>query len=132
MKEKLLNMKKSPELKEFLLREPSLIIMPLKLKLNTFQRKSKKQLLNMNLLRESGKEFNIFQSKLKSFTTQKETTTLPDKENTSKLATSKEDMFHHKVELEPKQSTKLDTFQTHHQLLLVHLSDKEFKEPLNT
>lgn len=43
MKEKSLNMKKLPELKEFQSKELSPIIMPLKLKLNTFQKKSKRQ-----------------------------------------------------------------------------------------
>lgn len=136
MKEKLLNMKKSPELKEFQSKEPSLITMPSRPKSNTFQRKSKRPSLNTSQSKESGKEFNIFQLKLKSSTTQKETITLLAKDNTSKPVTFKEDTpleltFHHKVESELKQFTKLDTFQIHHQSFKDHLSDKEFKELLN-
>ena len=141
MKEKSLNMKKSPELKESQSKEPSLIIMPLKLKSNTFQRKLKRPSLNTNQLKEFGKEFNIYQLKPKLFTTQKETTTLPDKANTLKLVTLKEDMpllvpptFQLKAESEQKLFTKPVTFQSHHQLFKDQLSDKEdlFRVTLNT
>ena len=131
-KEKLLNMKKSPEPKEFQLKELSLTIMQLKLKLNIFQNKSNKLSLNMNQLKEFGKEFNIYQLKPKSFTIQKEITTFQAKENTSKLDTlkvdqsNKEDIqptnkvpptFHLKVELELKLFIKLDMSQLEDQLL---------------
>lgn len=140
MKEKLLNMKKSPELKEFQSKEPSPIIMPLKLKLNIFQKKSKRLSLNMNQSKESGKEFNICQLKPKLSTTQKETTTFQAKVNISRPVTLKEvtpllvlPMFHLKVESELKQFTKPVTFQSHHQLFKDQALDKEvsFKVPLN-
>ena len=67
--------------------------MPLKLKSNTFQRKLKKPSLNTNQLKEFGKESNTCQSKPKSSTTQKGTTTLQAKVNTSRLVTLKEDML---------------------------------------
>lgn len=57
-KKKLSNMNKLFTLKESQLKELSLIIMQLKLKLNTFLKKSRKQLLSMNLWKELGKEFN--------------------------------------------------------------------------
>ena len=94
----------------------------------------------MNQSKESGKEFNIYQLKLKSFTTQKETITFRAKANTSKPVTLKEDMpplvpptFQAKVELELKLSTKPVTFQSHHQLSKAQLLDKEdsSKVPLN-
>jgi hypothetical protein len=77
----------------------------------------------MNQLKEFGKEFNIYQSKLKLFIIQKETIMLPAKVNTlkqvmlrevipHKLNINKEQpMFHPKVELELKQSTKQVIFQ---------------------
>jgi len=84
----------------------------------------------MNQLKESGKEFNICQLKLKSSTTQKETTTLLDNPNTSALDTNKEPpTFHPKVELEPKLSTKLDMLQFQDQLSKDNQSLD--KEPLN-
>lgn len=122
-KEKSLNMKKLPELKEFLLKEQSLIIMQLKLKLNTFLNKLNKLLLNMNQLKELGKESNIFQLKLKLFTTQNETTTLLNKEKLFKvdiqllqLIKLELHMSQLKVELELKPSTKLAMSQLHHKL----------------
>jgi hypothetical protein len=72
MKDKSLNMKKSPELKEFQSKEPSPTITQFKHKSNIFQNKSNKLTLSMSQLKEFGKEFNIFQLKLKSFTIQKE------------------------------------------------------------
>lgn len=113
-RDKLLNMNKSPELKEFQLKGPSLTIMPLRLKLNIFRKKLKRLSLNMNQLREHGKEFNICQLKHKLFTTQKGTTTLQDKANTSKEVTHKSaearskepPTFHLKAESEPKPSIK--------------------------
>lgn len=101
--------------------------MPLKLKSNTFQRKLNKPSSNTNQLKESSKEFNIFQSKLKSSTTQKETTTLPDKVNTSEpvmlikdtllpaLINKEPPTFQPKAVLELKPSIKQVTFQSHHQ-----------------
>jgi hypothetical protein len=90
-KEKSSNTKKLPELKESPSKEPSLTTTLLKPKSNTFPRKLKKLSLNTNQLKESGNEFNTCQSKLKSSTTLKETTTLLDKANTSRPATSRED-----------------------------------------
>lgn len=72
MKEKLPNINKFITLKESLLRELLLIIMLLRLKFNTFQKKLKKLLLNTSQLRGPGKEFNIYQLRLKLFTIQKE------------------------------------------------------------
>jgi len=72
-------------IKEFQLKEPSQIIMLLKLKLNISQKKLKKLLLNINQFKKHGKEFNISQFKLKLFTTQKEKNMLLDKANTFKL-----------------------------------------------
>jgi len=75
---KLLNMKKLLEVKEFQLKEPSLITMLLKLKLNTSEEKLKKPLWFKNQLKESMKKFNISPFKLKLFTILKEiTTSLP-------------------------------------------------------
>ena len=141
-------MRKSPEPKESQSKEPSPTIMPLKLKSNTFQRKSKKPSLSTNQSKESGKESNICQLKPKSSTTQKGTTTSPDKVNTSRLVTLTEDTpqppntnkepptFHPKAESEPKLSTKPVTFQSQDQSSkeVNQLSDKEvsFKEPPNT
>jgi len=103
--------------------------MPLKLKLNTFQRKSKKQSLNTNQSKESGKEFNIYQLKLKLFTTQNETTTSHNQEKSSKEVTlnhiNRPLTFQAKVELEPKQFTKLDTFHLDKPLMLPPDTNKE-------
>lgn len=140
MKEKSLNMKKSPELKEFQSKEPSLIIMPLKLKLNIFQRKLKRPSLNTNQSKEFSKEFNIYQLKPKLSTTQKETTTSQAKANTSRPVMLKEvtpllvpPMSQLKVESELKPFTKPVTFQSLHQSFKDQESDKDSsKEPLNT
>ena len=72
MKERLLNMMKWQLLIESQFKGPLPIIMLLKPKFNIFLKKSKKLLLNMNQLKELGKEFNISQLKPKLFTTQKE------------------------------------------------------------
>ena len=96
-KEKSLNTKKFIELKEFHSKEPSLIIMQLKLKSNIFQKKLNRLLLNMNQSKKLGKEFNIYQSKLKLFTTQKEITTSLKKANILKPVMLKDTliiMFH--------------------------------------
>ena len=85
-------MKKLPELKESPLKEPSLITTLFKLKSNTFQRKLKKLLLSMSQLKEFGKEFSTCQLRPKSSITQKGTTTLLVRDNTSRPATLKEDM----------------------------------------
>ena len=133
-------MKKSPELKEFQSKEPSLTIMPLKLKSNIFQKKSKRLSLNTNQSKEFGKEFNIYQLKPKSSTTQKETITSRAKANTSRPVMLKEvtpppvpPTFHPKVESELKLFTKPVTFQSHHQLFKDQLLDKvdSSKVPLN-
>lgn len=127
-KEKLLNTKKLLEPKESQSKELSPTIMPLKLKSNTFLNKSNKPSLNMNQLKESGKEFNIFQLKLKLFTIQKEITTSRVQVNTSKPDTlnQQEDIllinkvpptFHLKVESELKPFTKLGMYQFLDQLL---------------
>lgn len=83
MRKKLLNMKKLFILKESQLKELSLIIMLLKPKSNTFQRKLKRPLLNMSQLKEPGKEFNIYQLKLKLSTTLREKNMLLDTEELS-------------------------------------------------
>lgn len=83
-KEKSLNTTKSLEMKEFQLKKSLPIIMLSKLKLNTFLKKLKKLLLNMNQLKKFGKEFNIFQLKLKLFTILKEITMLLHKVDTLK------------------------------------------------
>lgn len=92
----------------------------------------------MNQLKEFGKEFNIYQSKLKLFIIQKETIMLPVKVNTLKQVMLKEvippklninkeqPMFHLKVELELKQSTKQVMFQFQDQSFKVNQPlDKE-------
>ncbi len=68
LKDKLLNMKKLFITREFQLKEQLLIIMQSKLKLNIFQKKYKKLLLNTSQYKKLGKEFNIYQFKLKLFT----------------------------------------------------------------
>jgi hypothetical protein len=84
-KDKSLNMKKLFTTKEFQLKELLLIIMQLKLKSNTFLNKLKKLSLNTNQLKELGKEFNIYQLKLKLFTILKEKNMLLDKDNTLRV-----------------------------------------------
>ena len=84
-KEKLLNMKKLFITKEFQLKELLLIIMQLKLKSNIFLNKLKKLSLNTNQFKELGKEFNIYQLKLKLFTILKEKNMLLDKDNTLRV-----------------------------------------------
>lgn len=69
------SMRKSLETKGSQLRRPSLITMPLRLRSSTSADKSKRQSWLRSLLRESTKEFNTSQLKLKSFTTPRETTT---------------------------------------------------------
>ena len=74
-------------------------------------------------MKESGKEFNTYQLRLKLFTTQKGTTTLQERDNTSRLVMSKEDMpvdtNRAPAESELKLSTKLVMFQ---------LKDQFFKD----
>ena len=119
MKEKLLNTMKLFIMKEFQLKELSQIIMLLKLKLNIFQRKFKKLLLNMNQLKRPGKEFNIFQLKLKLFTIQKEKNMLLDKEdNTFKLDMLRDQLSKY------LQLIKL------HQFLLKHLTLQELPQTM--
>lgn len=129
MKDKLLNTKKSPELKESQSKELSQTIMQFKLKSNISQKKLNKLSLNTNQLKEFGKEFNIFQLKLKLFTIPKEITTSRAQVNIFKLDMLKELLdtkplinkvqltFHLKVELEPKLFIKLVMFQLEDQLL---------------
>lgn len=128
-KDKSLNTKKSPEPKEFQLKELSLTIMQFKLKSNISQKKSNKPSLNTNQSKEFGKEFNIFQLKLKLSTILKETITSRAQVNTFKLDMLKELldtkllinkvqlMFHLKVELELKLYIKLVMSQLEDQLL---------------
>lgn len=89
--------------------------MPLKLKLNTFQRKSKKPSFNTSQLKEFGKESNISQLRPRLSTIQSETTTFLNLENTFKVDTLNQlkelPTFQVKAELEPKLSTKPDTSQ---------------------
>lgn len=85
MKDKSLNINKSDELFRSQLKELLLIIMQLKLKSNTFLKKLKRLLYNMNQSKELGKEFNISQLKLKLFTTLREKNMLPALEDISKL-----------------------------------------------
>lgn len=80
MRERLFNMKKLQELKEFQSKELSLTIMQFKLKLNIFLNKLKRLLSNMNQLRGHGKEFNIYPLKPKLFTTQRDKNKLSVKE----------------------------------------------------
>jgi hypothetical protein len=132
-KEKLLNMKKLQELKEFHMKELSPTIMPLKLKLNTFLKKSNKPSLNMNQLKELGKEFNISQLKPKLFIIQKEIITSHKQEKSSKVdilphqppINKVPPTFQLKVELELKLFTKLDMSQ----LLLKLFMDKTSDTP---
>jgi len=84
-KDKSLNMKKLFITKEFQLKELLLIIMQLKLKSNIFLNKLKKLSLNTNQFKELGKEFNIYQLKLKLFTILKEKNMLLDKDNTLRV-----------------------------------------------
>ena len=103
--------------------------MQFKLKSNIFQKKSNKQSLNTNQLKEFGKEFNIFQLKLKLFTILKEITTSRAQVNIFRLDMLKELLdiklainkvqltFHLKVELEPKLYIKLVMFQLEDQSL---------------
>lgn len=79
-KDKSLNIKKLFIMKEYQFKEQLLIIMQLKHKSNIFLNKSKKLLFNINLLKELGKEYNIYQFKLKLFTTLKEKNMLLVKE----------------------------------------------------
>lgn len=83
-KDKSLNINKSDELFRSQLKELLLIITQLKLKSNTFLKKLKRQLYNMNQSKELGKEFNISQFKLKLFTTLREKNMLPALEDISK------------------------------------------------
>lgn len=83
-KDKLLNINKSEELFRSQLKELLLIIMQLKLKSNTFLKKLKRLLSNMNQSKELGKESNISQFKLKLFTTLREKNMLPALEDISK------------------------------------------------
>ena len=71
-KKKLLSMKKLFTPKEFLLKEPSLTIMLLRLKLSTFLKKLNKPSLNTSQSKELGKESNICQLRPKLCTTQRE------------------------------------------------------------
>lgn len=110
MKEKLPNINKYIILKESQLREQSLIIMLLKLKSNTFQRKSNKLLSNMNQLREPGKEFNIYQLRLKLFTIQREKNTSQAQADTFKPATPLAQLLstqQHYLQLPPIKPSKL-------------------------
>jgi hypothetical protein len=106
--------------------------MPLKLKLNTFQRKLKKLLLNTNQSKESGKEFNIFQYKLKSFITQKEITTSHNQEKLFKEVTLNQikapPMSQVKVESELKLYTKPDIFQLDKLLTQLDIKEDILKE----
>jgi hypothetical protein len=79
-KDKSLNMKKLFIMKEYQFKEQLLIIMQSKHKSNIFLKKLKKLLFNINLLKELGKEYNIYQFKLKLFTTLKEKNMLLVKE----------------------------------------------------
>jgi hypothetical protein len=79
------NMIELKELKEYLSKDKSLIIMQLKLKSNIFLNKLKKLSLNTNQFKELGKEFNIYQLKLKLFTILKEKNMLLDKDNTLRV-----------------------------------------------
>lgn len=114
MKDKLLNMMRLFIMKEFQLKELSQITMLLKLKLNIFQSKFKKLLLNINQFKKHGKEFNIFQLKLKLFTTQKEKSMSKDKDNIFRLVMLKEEANNRYLQL-----IKL------HQSLLNHLMLQE-------
>ena len=129
MKDKLLNTKKSPELKEFQSKEQSPTIMQFKLKSNIFLKKSNKLSLSTSQLKEFGKEFNIFQLKLKLFTIQKEIITSRAQVDIFKLDMLKELLdiiplinkvqltFHLKVVLEQKLYIKLVIPQLEEQLL---------------
>jgi hypothetical protein len=105
MRSKLSNMKKSLETKESPLRRPLLITMPLRLKLNTLEEKLRKLLWLKNLLKESTKESNIFQSKLKLFTILKEITTsqprLKLEPNMLEFKEPKEELFNHQLSNKP-------------------------------
>lgn len=83
-------------------------------------------MLNTNQSKEFGKESNIFQSKLKSFITQKEITTSHNQEKLFKEATLNQikapPMSQAKVESELKLYIKPDTFQLE---LLTQLDIKE-------
>ena len=126
----LLNMKKFQELKEYQSKELLLIIMQLKLKLNIFLKKSNKLSLNMNQLKEHGKEFNISQLKLKLFTIQNETITSLNQENLSKVDILNHHqliklvllMYQPKAELELKQFIKLVMSQPHPKVLMDKLN----------
>ncbi len=136
---KLLSMKKSPELKEFQSKEQSLTTTLSRHKFNTFLRRLRRQLSSMNQSKESGKEYNIYQSRHKSFIIQKGITTLLVKVNISVLVMLKVDtlqleplMFHLKAESEQKLYTKLDLFHPHQMSFKDQLSGKDlYKEPLN-
>jgi hypothetical protein len=85
----------------------------------------------MNQSKESGKESNIFQSKLKLSTTQKEITTSHNKEKLSKEVTLNIKvplMSQAKVELELKLYTKPDTFHQDKQLTLPDIKEVILKE----
>ena len=72
MKDRLSNMNKLFIQSESQFKELLQTTMPLKLKFNIFLNKFKRLLLNMNQSKEHGKEFNIYQLRLKLFTIQKE------------------------------------------------------------
>jgi hypothetical protein len=85
----------------------------------------------MNQLKESGKESNIFQFKLKLFTTQKEITTSHNQEKLSKgdtLNTKVPLMSQAKAESELKLYTKPDTFHQDKQLTLPDIKEVILKE----
>lgn len=81
-------MNKLLSMKEFQFKELLLIIMQLRLKLNTFLEKLNKLLSNISLLKEHMKEFNISLSKLKLFIIPKEKNMLDMVATTLEEATS--------------------------------------------